>query len=385
MSKTLQIADSQQAPLTPQQRRFNQLVKRIEAGRARLEILQREVPLFEQAYHAQAQPLLDELLQYRLQMIDKLDALLANRAKAKEGGWTATQRRTMKEVLSDMAAALIDDDRINEAQAAHIQTLHDRHADVDFETGKEQALDEMKQMFEHTTGIDLGDQTFESPEQLLRHAQQLLQQKTQSDAEPAPASASHTSRAEQKRRQQQQRQQEKQQAKNQEASQSVREVFRKLASALHPDRATGEADRRERTAMMQRVNQAYDKQDLLALFALQLEIEQVDVEHLARATAEKAAHYNRVLADQLAELDAEIEATEMSLMMQFPHLADRRLDPAKFGKLLQQMLSALRGDLAQARRDLRLMDDPKAARLWLNEMRRELDVEAAMGGFGFPF
>lgn len=386
MTKTLQIADNPQAPLTPQQKRFNQLVKRIEAGRARLEVLQRDVPLFEHAYHTQAQPLLDELLQCQLQMVDKLDALLAKRAKAKDGGWTATQRRTMKEVLSDMASGLIEEDRLPEAQAAHLKTLHDRHADVDFDTGKEHALEEMKQVFEHFTGVDLGDRTFESPDDLLRHAQQQMQQKMQAaQNEAEPVSSAHASRAEQKRRRQQERQQEKQQAKDQEASQSVREVFRKLASALHPDRAADEADRIERTAMMQRVNQAYNKQDLLALFALQLEIEQVDVEHLARATAEKAAHYNRLLADQLAELEAEIDATEQRLRMQFPPLRNQRLDPARFGKVLQQMLSSLRGDLMQARRDLRLMDDPRAARQWLNEMRRELDAEASMGGFGFPF
>src|SRR6185436_12237903 len=59
------------------------------------------------------------------------------------------------------------------------------------------------------------------------------------------------------------------------ASQSVREVYRKLASELHPDRETDAAERERKTVLMQKVNQAYAAQDLLTLLQLQLDIEQI--------------------------------------------------------------------------------------------------------------
>src|SRR5205085_9368643 len=81
----------------------------------------------------------------------------------------------------------------------------------------------------------------------------------------------------------------------QQATQSVREIFRKLASALHPDRETDSAQREVKTALMQQVNQAYTSNDLLALLELQLRIEQVDAAHMAQADAQRVKHYNRVL------------------------------------------------------------------------------------------
>ncbi len=49
---------------------------------------------------------------------------------------------------------------------------------------------------------------------------------------------------------------QRREAEAQQATQSVREVYRKLASALHPDRETDERQREAKTALMQRVNQA---------------------------------------------------------------------------------------------------------------------------------
>ena len=48
-------------------------------------------------------------------------------------------------------------------------------------------------------------------------------------------------------------------------SQSIREVYRKLAGALHPDRESDPQERERKTALMQRVNQAYAKNNLLQL------------------------------------------------------------------------------------------------------------------------
>ena len=57
---------------------------------------------------------------------------------------------------------------------------------------------------------------------------------------------------------------------------------------------------------MQRVNQAYDANDLLTLLGLQLEIEQIDAAHLSSISAERLAHYNQILSEQLTQLEAEL-------------------------------------------------------------------------------
>jgi len=164
--------------------------------------------------------------------------------------------------------------------------------------------------------------------------------------------------------------QRKREAEQQEASRSVREVFRKLASALHPDRASDEADRARRTALMQRVNSAYAAQDLLALFALQLEIEQVDAEHLAQASSERMRHYNRVLVAQLEELKDEIESQVAAFGMDFGVEPWRRLNPRKLTPLLDEEVLQIRAALMQLQRDLQLLSEPASTKRWIKKLRQ---------------
>jgi hypothetical protein len=80
-----------------------------------------------------------------------------------------------------------------------------------------------------------------------------------------------------------------------EPSQSVRDIYRKLASVLHPDRETDPTERERKTALIQRANQAYGRNDLLELLTLQIETEQIDAGALADIPEARLRHYNDVL------------------------------------------------------------------------------------------
>jgi len=97
----------------------------------------------------------------------------------------------------------------------------------------------------------------------------------------------------------------------------VREIFRKLASALHPDRESDTKQREAKTVLMQKVNQACTANDLLTLLELQLRIEQIDASHIANASAQRLKHYNKVLTEQLGELRMEVERVEMGFRVDF--------------------------------------------------------------------
>src|SRR3546814_14629934 len=66
-----------------------------------------------------------------------------------------------------------------------------------------------------------------------------------------------------------------------------------VCSSDLPDRESDERQRQAKTALMQRVNQAYAANDLLALLELQLEIEQIDPSHIANAGEARLKHYNK--------------------------------------------------------------------------------------------
>ena len=349
-------------PLSPAQRKFNQLVRKIEQARAELLAWQDMVPAFAQAHAQRARPLLADIAACRRQLAFKLDALLA------AGKWSKTERRTLSELLCDVVAGLIDSESGEAAELAELKALFDKHSDVDFDTENRESIAAMKGLFEAMSGVDLGDEAFESEEAMMQRAREHMHAEVHAqqaaEAQAAPRREPRKTAAQRRR-----------ESEAQEASQSVREVYRKLASALHPDRASDEADRIARTAQMQRVNHAYDAKDLLALFALQLEIEQVDAAHLAQATAERARHYNQVLAAQLAELQAEAQARQIAFVMDYgielgldPY---QRVQPQLLGKLLDRAVAELRGELAGATRDLRQLDDPATAKRWLKRVHRE--------------
>lgn len=355
----LPIAAPQQA-LTPEQKRFNQLLARIDQARAELQAWQEQALHFRQAHAARVRPLEAELLDCQAALIRRLDALLNDRtAKLGKG-----DRRRVREEICDLIAGLLESTE-DEALEAEMKALFERHAGHDLDTENREAVAAMKEMLEAMSGLDLGDRVFESEEELMQAAHAGMAEQVARRAQPRPGKPGKPRKATAAQR--------RREAEQQEATQSLREVYRKLAAAIHPDRADDDADRARRHALMQRANGAYEKQDLLALLALQLEIEQVDADHLARASAERLCTYTRLLNEQLREIEAELEGRRIALCGEFD------LDPmplpraGQLGALLERLVRECRGHLAQARRDLDQLADTARAKEMLRRRWRAMD------------
>jgi len=366
----LLIVAAPDPPLTPEQQKFNKLVGRIDAARAELLAWDEATTQYAEGHVKRVLPLQREFSGCRLAVARRLDALLA------APGWPKTDRQAMREVLCQLAGSLAGSDQFDAAERAEMRTLHDQHADTDLDTLQREETAVLKELFEMTQGVDLGDEEFENEDALRQRAFERLEALRAEQAEREAAQA-HLPPGKPPRKQT--AAQRKRESEEQAASQSVREVYRQLVSALHPDRATDEADRTTRTAQMQRVNQAYDKQDLLALFALQLETLQVDAAQLAQVGAERARHYNRVLAAQLEELQAEVGGRQARFCTTFDIDPYQRLQPAKLGTLLNREAATWRATVAEAKVDLRQLDQPASAKRWLKQMRRHLQAGADDG------
>jgi hypothetical protein len=136
---------------------------------------------------------------------------------------------------------------------------------------------------------------------------------------------------------------------------------------LHPDRETDASQRAAKTALMQRVNQAYAANDLLEL---QLQVEQIDASHIANAGAARLKHYNQVLGDQLAELRMEIERVETTWRMEFGVNPMALVHPRQLNAFLAQTASQWRAALVQRKRDTRMLADVPAIKRWLRQQKR---------------
>ena len=362
------------AALTPAQKRFNSLLRQIEQARRKLAAWHDNIALYRRTHVEAMLPLIDALSAERRHWIVALDGL------AGEPGWTKAERATLSELICEGAAGLL---QAAEEDDAELKALHDRHADVGFDTQQQEARETVKQLAEAMTGLDLGDMDgIDSDHDLIeRMRERMATLQAEAGAETADAEAASQSSAAPPPPRRKTAAQQRREAEAQLATQSVREVFRKLASALHPDRESDPVEREAKTALMQRVNQAYAANDLLALLELQLQIEQIDASHVAAAGAKRLGHYNKVLAEQLAELKLEIERTEIGFTMDFGLPAGFIIEPTRIPSLAAEGIGELRAAMAQLRRQMDLYGDKAAMKRWLKREARRLRSEAFGGGF----
>ena len=339
--------------LTPEQKRFNSLIRQIEQARETLAAWQENIALYRQAHAQVVLPLQTSLMAARREWVFALDALLDQK------GWTRTERKTMRELVRETAGALLEG---NDDAALH--AVFAKHGKTDFDTERQQMLHAMKDLTETMTGLDLGDNDgIRTDADLLQrlHAE-MEAQAAQAEAERATKAARRRKTAAQQRRE----------AEEQQATQSVREIFRKLASALHPDRETDPKEHEVKTALMQQVNRAYAANDLLTLLELQLRIEQVDASHIANASAQRLKHYNKVLSEQVAELKGEIARVESGFCFEFGAEPRWGINPRKLGALLEENARFLRAEMAEVQRDMRILTDGAATKSWLKRQRELL-------------
>ncbi len=370
-------AEPTAAPLSAQQKKFNTLSKRIEKQRALLTQWNDSITAYGVRYAQEFLPLLRE---YRTESIAQVH-WLDQEASARKG-LTKTERATLSEFIAD-AAWDLHQGAESEEESRMLQALHDRYAEVDFSTSKEQAQEEARSMVQAVLGLDLEGVDMDDEAALMRRLQEhhaALEAEMQQEAQ---ARAAHKAAKQRKAPSARERQAQEDAA---QASQSVREIYRKLASSLHPDRETDPQERERKTALMQRVNQAYNDNKLLDLLQLQWEIEQIDPDHMAGLSDAKLKHYNKVLAEQCDELAAEIDDVVgrfcMSHQLDFFRLPKPALIPTMLTKNLQQ----LRYDTLMLKTETRrLRDDPDALKPWLRQERQRQRAEEAMQDAMFPF
>ena len=353
---------------SPEHKRFQTLLGKIDKARSRLQTWQEQLPLFAQTHEVQAAPMLARLAAARRAWAFELEQLLLNRR------WSKADTQALTRMLCNLSGSLIES---VDPPDAEMKALYDRWADISFDEEEEEHLELMKAVLEQVGGVDLGDDPLASEEELMQRAHARMAEQHEQDQQRQSAQRPPRKTAAQKR------------AEEDEAriSQTVREVFRKLAAALHPDRVAAEASVEERqrsTELMQRANSAYAAGDLLALLTLQLQIEQVDIAHAANIAAVQVKHFNKVLAEQLRELEAEIDGRQYAFCASYGLMTQQRIDPALLGLLMKDQLRDLNTTLLRLEQERKLLSgDPVQAKRFLKHLRAEQQFEDRMDDLPF--
>jgi hypothetical protein len=333
--------DAADRALTPEQARFNTLVRDVATWRAALAQWKAAGERYQQA----VEPVRRELHAAWRQWVFALDTA------SLMPGLSRAERAQLGELLRETATALLGVEG-----DAEIASVLGRHA--------EDAVDEVRagdgdSRLALESAADVAGQAPTEDEGLEDLAENWRQQ---ADA----AAAAREQRAASRRAA---RVRQRHTTEAQEVSQSLRDVYRRLASALHPDRETDAIERERKTSLMQQANQAYADDNLLALLELQLQAEQVDMARLAALDQRRLQHYITVLQGQLAELQSETRRLASQLGSSAGTAPGSGL-PRKLDRLVATEAQVLRGELLQLRRQARLLADVDATRSWLREQRK---------------
>lgn len=348
------------AKLTPAQRKFNRLIDQIRQVRERLQMWESYRGRYQQRAATELDPAIASFRDVQRHLVLRLDRLLSEPGP----GLGRRQRETLVYQLAGLLDEILragPDAELESLQAKYVATDEDETGIGEVEFGEA--------MITSLFGADaLKGHKAKNLDELLDHAGARLSGSV--DAREQEGGGRDSTRR--GRPSHAEREAQRKARAAQDATASVRAIFRKLVSALHPDRESDVVERDRKTALMQRVNEAYDRGDLLALLTLQIEIEQIDAEHLATLPEVRLKHYNHVLEEQLELLRQQVQTIqfdfELMLGARFPLHEPRLVDLA-----LTETVRDLQAMQHTIENDLRRFDDPRERRALIRDLVRRGD------------
>ncbi|KVO43837.1 J domain-containing protein [Burkholderia ubonensis] len=359
-SRSVSIAPgSGKTVLSKGQKAFNALIKQIEKRRKRLSAWEHVMPAFQKRYVDELLPLERAWTELRTTMAFRLDEASGRK------GLTKAEQRTLSSLIASLAGDLLDanDD-------AQLKAIYNRHRGTDYDDEIAAEFATMKAELEAMLGVELDDDLdMSAHDEVLQHVRAKLEQQQARDE--ANRRAREARRAERQKTAKQLAKESQQQAEQVALSQSIRDVYRKLASALHPDREPDPLERERKTSLMQRVNQAYDRNDLLKLLELQLELEHIDQHAINQISEDRLKHYNKILKEQVAELDQEIRHVESHLRLTYGLSPYVEVSPDTVLLDLAREIVGREQDIRNLKEEMPLFDDVGSLKRWLKEMKRQ--------------
>ena len=339
--------------LSPPQQAFNRLIARIE----KLTRTLAERQQLTDAHRVVHCALIDPLRQQQRALNRDMVLFLHGRLQRK--GWSRLQQRIMKEILCALAQPFIFEDD------SEMLALHDQYSEDSFAEQQKAALAQAGEMMEDVLGVSLdGKDGFESVEEMLQEGLRQAQEQEKARAEAkAQRQAGRRLGRRQKIDEQAQR----------EAQTTLREVYRKLASTLHPDRESDTGERERKTSLMSEVNTAYERRDLLALLQLQLRIEQIDPGTIGQLSEKKLNGMMVVLKEQATSLEGELFQADDRIRMEFELPWGAVIGAATLSRHLKVLEHTYQSAIKVMRNDLQRIEDDQVFKRWLKEQQKAMN------------
>ncbi|KPL49108.1 molecular chaperone DnaJ [Xanthomonas axonopodis] len=336
-------------------KRFDRLLRDLQRHRAQLHAWRDAIDQWRARYLAEVVPLLNQQCELEIEQIHLLDNIAATVKLSK------ADRAFVSAEICDLAGPLI------EAGHVELKPLYERHSEIGYDEEINQSDTMMKHVIGQLYGLDPEEvDSVDSPEALFERVNARLDQ-AQADADHA------REQAKQRAGQQRRRRSDKKAASRQAEPPPLRELYRKLASSLHPDRASDAGDHATRTALMQRLNAAYKGNDLLGLLELQAQIGLLDAQGVDAIDPVRLQDYNRELDRQCKELKHQLALHAMDFCHEYGLDLPAQPKPERLERLLTHYKRDVSDDVGQLQREVRQMralDDAQSIKRWLKLQRQ---------------
>lgn len=338
------------ARLSPAQQRFNRLLAKIDKLKAQVADIKTLADAYRPLYSGTLEPLREQQRDLLRRMALQLDARLGRK------GLTALQKRRATEILCEMCEELAvhgDED---------MAALHDKHSAYSLREMAEEKASAIRAMIEGVLGRPLeveeddDDESRDPFDAMMRAGQEQLRQAAQAERDQFEAAQARKKPTAAQRKAGQQQQ---------DAETILRQVFRQLASALHPDRERDPVEHQRKTALMSEANAAYGRQDLVALLHMQLRLAQADPQALLQQPEERIAAMSLLLKQQAAELERELFGRRDQARQEFELDSFQTLSAVVLKRQLAQQEEILREELEGMAQDIQAVQDDAGLKRWL--------------------
>ena len=278
------------AELSPQQKKLNRLIEQIEQQKLQLAAWQKAQAEIQQQARKTLVPIYTELHNILFQQLEQL--------------WNSLQRYEFSKAdiaqldnkIQNLAAILKSSQVLSEQQklkVTQIDQFYQQHAE------------------HHQAKKNKKKPTIKSHDPTETYDQHLNYEQADVDLDGYEYDEQqHEVEREQHRLN---RQKQKREQAQKMADQSLKTVYLKIASIIHPDREQDEQLKVEKTEMLQHANAAYEKQDLFYLLKLQIQVEQNRGVAQKGLSNEQVKFYKLALDAQKQQLDDQIDDIVESL------------------------------------------------------------------------
>jgi len=298
----LQISKSKKQVLSKNQQLFNKLIKKIETLEKQL--VETKDLAFELtiAFSKEIVPVEKKLGKAYFEFAMVLDSYVQNIKLTKK------QSIDFDEHIINLFNNALTYAEPDEQQEA----LFDKYSDLSYrETLEIEKLDLFEQFrgyMEDEMGVDVGEMDFDitNEAEAREYAEKLKEKFEQKNLEDEEKEQNK------KKTKKQIEQEQKQKLEAELSTKSLRSIYISLAKLLHPDTETDEELKSDKTELMKKVTVAYDQKDLANLLKLEMEWVHRASDNLQELTDEKLKLYNKVLSEQVDDLNQEIFQLKMN-------------------------------------------------------------------------